>query len=65
MFPDWFQTTLYTGLLVNIKKWMKITHFFGVHVSQLIFEFFDKLSHYTQQPFKNAVGYYILYYSQC
>ena len=32
----WFQTTLYIRAIVNIKKWIKSTHF-AVHISPSIF----------------------------
>ena len=43
---------------------MKNTNF-AVHISPSIFVLKKKITRYTQNPFKNIVGYLILFHSQC
>ena len=52
---DWFQTTLYTRLLLNFTKRAKKNPFCSAHSSINIWVF--QWSHYTQKPFKNVVVY--------
>ena len=52
---DWFQTTLYTRVPINIKKQIKRNHL-EVHVPSSIFDQKNS-AHYTQHPFNCAVGW--------
>ena len=52
----WFQTTLYTRVLVNVINSWKGTHFL-VHISSSIFVLL--LDHYTQHPFNCAVSWFL------
>ena len=60
---DWFQTKLYTRVIVNITKRMKKHPFWGARFS-INFWVQRKLPRYTQHPFINLVGW-IFINSKC
>ena len=52
---DWYQTTLYTRVLVNATNWMKKSPIPRCTFLHQYYIF--SLDHYTQHPFNLAVGY--------